>query len=123
HALGDEAGADILHLCWEKASETPQEFVTGQLMETAFSAGREIMLWHEERPAVLREIMALPVLGICTDQPDLMRPQDAAVGGREMRRVTSFDVARAAGVSRAAVSRAFTPDASVSQKTREKVYE
>src|SRR5690606_26715295 len=64
HALGDEAGADILHLCWEKASETPQEFVTGQLMETAFSAGREIMLWHEERPAVLREIMALPVLGI-----------------------------------------------------------
>ncbi|TDK31385.1 LacI family DNA-binding transcriptional regulator [Rhizobium deserti] len=40
-----------------------------------------------------------------------------------MRRVTSFDVARAAGVSRAAVSRAFTPDASVSQKTREKVYQ
>ncbi|MBB4229743.1 LacI family DNA-binding transcriptional regulator [Rhizobium mongolense] len=39
------------------------------------------------------------------------------------RRVTSFDVARVAGVSRAAVSRAFTPDASVSPKTREKVYQ
>lgn len=38
------------------------------------------------------------------------------------RRVTSFEVARAAGVSRAAVSRAFTPDASVSEETREKVF-
>ncbi|KPH06646.1 LacI family DNA-binding transcriptional regulator (plasmid) [Rhizobium acidisoli] len=38
-------------------------------------------------------------------------------------KVTSFDVARVAGVSRAAVSRAFTPDASVSPKTREKVFQ
>ncbi len=42
---------------------------------------------------------------------------------KPQRRVTSFDVARVAGVSRAAVSRAFTPDASVSPKTREKVYQ
>ena len=35
--------------------------------------------------------------------------------------ITAFDVARRAGVSRAAVSRSFTPDASVSAKTREKV--
>ena len=38
------------------------------------------------------------------------------------RKVTSFDVARQAGVSRAAVSRTFTPDASVSPETREKVH-
>jgi LacI family transcriptional regulator len=37
-------------------------------------------------------------------------------------KVTSFDVARHAGVSRAAVSRTFTPDASVSPETREKVH-
>lgn len=36
--------------------------------------------------------------------------------------VTSHDVARLAGVSRAAVSRSFTPNASVSAETREKVY-
>jgi glycerophosphoryl diester phosphodiesterase len=37
---------------------------------------REIVLWHEERPAILADIMALPVLGICTDLPDLMRPAE-----------------------------------------------
>ena len=35
--------------------------------------------------------------------------------------VTSLDVAQMAGVSRSAVSRVFTPGASVSKKTREKV--
>jgi DNA-binding LacI/PurR family transcriptional regulator len=63
------------------------------------------------------------MLGICTDLPDLMRPRETSGVSREPRRVTSFDVARAAGVSRAAVSRAFTPDASVSEKTRQKVYQ
>lgn len=123
HALGEESGADILHLCWERASDTPQEFVTQELIERAFAGGRELVLWHEERPDVLKDIMALPVLGICTDLPDLMRPREGNGLSREPRRVTSFDVARAAGVSRAAVSRAFTPDASVSEKTRQKVYQ
>ncbi len=123
HLLGRESGADILHLCWEKASDTPQEFVTEELVEKAFSDGKEIVLWHEERSDVLKDIMTLPVLGICTDLPDLMRSREPNGTTREQRRVTSFDVARAAGVSRAAVSRAFTPDASVSEKTREKVYQ
>ncbi|CAN7601380.1 glycerophosphodiester phosphodiesterase [Pararhizobium sp. LjRoot238] len=74
HALGAEAGADILHLCWERAGERPQDLVTKGLMRKAFDEGREIVLWHEERPAILRDIMRLPVLGICTDLPDLMRP-------------------------------------------------
>ena len=72
-ALGDSAGADVLHLCWERAGERPQALVTPALLERAFSQGREIVLWHEERPAILADIMALPVLGICTDLPDLMR--------------------------------------------------
>lgn len=38
-----------------------------------------------------------------------------------MERVTSLQVARRAGVSQSAVSRVFTPGASVSEKTREKV--
>ena len=39
-----------------------------------------------------------------------------------MKKVTSHDVAELAGVSQSAVSRAFTPGASVSRKTQEKVW-
>lgn len=80
HALGDSAGADILHLCWERASERPQDLVTDALLARAFRAGREIVLWHEERPRIMADIIRLPVLGICTDLPETMRPQaDRAV--------------------------------------------
>jgi DNA-binding LacI/PurR family transcriptional regulator len=53
-------------------------------------------------------------------QPTLL---DAAGGpdGRGRLQPSSIDVARLAGVSQSAVSRAFTPGASVSKKTREKV--
>ena len=80
HDLGDRAGADILHLCWERASERPQDLVTSALLQRASHDRREVVLWHEERQDILRDIMALPVLGICTDLPDLMRP--AARPGR-----------------------------------------
>ena len=73
-ALADRAGADVIHLCWERAGDRPQDLVTPELMRRAFDGNREIVLWHEERPPILADIMALPVLGICTDLPDLMRP-------------------------------------------------
>lgn len=44
-----------------------------------------------------------------------------AGGSSPRRRVTSYDVAREAGVSQSAVSRAFRPGLSVSKKTREKI--
>ena len=75
--LGDQAGADVLHLCWERAGERPQDLVTPALIDRAFAEGREIVLWHEERPAILADLVRLPVLGICTDLPDLMRPSQA----------------------------------------------
>ncbi len=44
-----------------------------------------------------------------------------AEGKKQNKRASSTDVARLAGVSQAAVSRTFTPNASVSDKTRQKV--
>ena len=44
-----------------------------------------------------------------------------ADGIHKVTSVTSFDVARRAGVSRSAVSRAFTPGASISPRMREKI--
>lgn len=75
HALGDSGGADILHLCWEQAGERPQYLVTEALLAKAFRVGREIVLWHEERPAIIADLIKLPVLGICTDLPETLRPQ------------------------------------------------
>jgi glycerophosphoryl diester phosphodiesterase len=75
HALGDSAGADILHLCWERAGERPQDLVTEALLAKAFRVGREIVLWHEERPRIIADLVKLPVLGICTDLPETLRPQ------------------------------------------------
>ena len=73
-AFADKAAADIVHLCWERDGARPQDKVTPALQQAIFDSGREIVLWHEERPAILADIMAMPVLGICTDMPDLMRP-------------------------------------------------
>ena len=51
------------------------------------------------------------------------RPRDGAADGKKAanRRLTSVDVARAAGVSTSAVSRAFTPGASVAPAKREHI--
>jgi LacI family transcriptional regulator len=55
-----------------------------------------------------------------TREPEPAR-QSAPVADKPTSAVTSHDVASLAGVSRSAVSRTFTPDASVSEKTRRKV--
>lgn len=74
HQLGDKAGADILHLCWERGGARPQDLVTPDLCATAFRARREIVLWHEERPEIIADLLKLPVLGICSDLPERLHP-------------------------------------------------
>jgi len=75
HALGDKAGADILHLCWESAGPRPQILVNEGLIAKAFHANRQIVLWHEERAEIIADIVKLPVLGICSDRPEMLRPK------------------------------------------------
>jgi glycerophosphoryl diester phosphodiesterase len=73
HALADQAGADIIHLCWERAGPRPQDLVTPALIDRARRDGRQIVLWHEERAEIIAEIIELPVLGICSDRPEMLR--------------------------------------------------
>jgi glycerophosphoryl diester phosphodiesterase len=73
HQVADQAGADIIHLCWEHGSERPQTLVTGELLTRARQAGRQVVLWHEERPGIITDLVALPVLGICSDLPERLR--------------------------------------------------
>lgn len=51
----------------------------------------------------------------------MKRPSEAELADTAPRRATSYDVAQMAGVSQSAVSRAFTPGASVSKRTRAKI--
>lgn len=73
HDAADAAGADIIHLCWERGGDRPQDLVTSEVLARAKRAGREIVLWHEERPTIIKDLVSLPVLGICSDRPELVR--------------------------------------------------
>ncbi|WP_028032392.1 glycerophosphodiester phosphodiesterase [Chelativorans sp. J32] len=69
----ERAGADIVHLCWERGGERPQDLVTPELTGAILESGRQIVLWHEERPAIIDDLVRLPVLGICSDLPERLR--------------------------------------------------
>jgi glycerophosphoryl diester phosphodiesterase len=75
HALAERAGADIIHLCWESAGPRPQDLITDQLIDRARRDGRQIVLWHEERAEIITDIIRKPVLGICSDRPEMLRPE------------------------------------------------
>lgn len=51
----------------------------------------------------------------------MARPQQSSTDEQRSNSISQFDVARLAGVSQAAVSRTFTPGASISTETRQKV--
>ena len=72
--LAGSVGVDIIHLCWEKAHPKPQQLIKPELLKDAKNSGLEVILWHEERPEILNELLVLPVLGICSDKPELLTP-------------------------------------------------
>jgi len=66
------AGARLLHLCWEWADVPAIELTGSGLLARAEEHGLHTVLWHEERPAVLRQLLRLRVRGICTNDPERM---------------------------------------------------
>lgn len=67
------AEADIVHLCWE-AMDRPQDTLTPTFLERARAAGKSIVLWHEEDPDRMASLRDLPILGICSNTPELVHP-------------------------------------------------
>jgi glycerophosphoryl diester phosphodiesterase len=70
----DESGADIIHLCWLEASDTPHELVTDELVAEAWRRDLAIIIWHEERRNVLDGLDHRPVFAICSDRPETLKP-------------------------------------------------
>ena len=65
-------GADYVHPCWESESPTPHKLLTPALIASIRRQGLGVLVWHEERPSELRELVKLDVDGICTNRPDLL---------------------------------------------------
>jgi len=65
---------EMLHLCWGRASDAPQRLLTDALIDALHRGGRGIVLWDEVRADVLAVLGGLPVMGICSDRPELLKP-------------------------------------------------
>ncbi len=69
--LAQNAKADCIHFCWER-HPSPHTLLTDELMKTCRDAGLKVVIWHEERPEEIREIVKRDIYGICTNLPDLL---------------------------------------------------
>lgn len=64
--------ADYVHPCWENHTPQPHRLLAPSMLDEIRSHGLGIILWHEERPEELRELVNFDVDGICTDTPDVL---------------------------------------------------
>lgn len=68
--IGD---AEIIHPCWEDL-DRPQDLLDKAFFERCDALGKKVVLWHEEDPRRMAELRQKPVLGICSDRPELVKP-------------------------------------------------
>ncbi len=74
--LARSLNADFVHPCWERF-ERPQQFLTQDWLAAVRDAGLGVMIWHEHRPDVIRDLYQLGIYGICADDPlDLLPKQE-----------------------------------------------
>jgi glycerophosphoryl diester phosphodiesterase len=64
--------ADYVQSSWEKAAAFPHVLVPPDLITSIRNRGLGIILWHEERPEELNELVKSDVDGICTNTPDVL---------------------------------------------------
>lgn len=65
---------DIVHPCWRDASDNPHELLTDKLMARFSEHGHQIVIWHEDRATVLDALWEKPIMGICSNRPELLKP-------------------------------------------------
>jgi len=66
-------GADIIHLCWENMARA-QDKLDSAFFDRCAQTGQHVVLWHEEDPERMAGLRSKPVLGICSDRPELVNP-------------------------------------------------
>ncbi|MFQ6042046.1 MAG: glycerophosphodiester phosphodiesterase [Candidatus Poribacteria bacterium] len=70
-AIAKDAKADCIHFCWERYP-SPHKLLTDEVMSKASANGLKVIIWHEERPEEIREIIKRDIYGVCSNLPDLL---------------------------------------------------
>jgi glycerophosphoryl diester phosphodiesterase len=70
--VADACGAGIVHPCWERAGDRPDALLDAAFFAEANRRGLPVVTWHEERADVIEALVRMPVLGICSDQPEMV---------------------------------------------------
>ncbi|POF34153.1 glycerophosphodiester phosphodiesterase [Roseibium marinum] len=70
--IADRCGAQIVHPCWERAGDRPDALLDDAFFAKARERGLPVVTWHEERTDVVEALVKMPVLGICSDQPEMV---------------------------------------------------
>lgn len=65
--------ADVIHLCWEHL-DRPQDLLDDAFFTRVKAENKLVVLWHEEDPQRMADLRHLPILGICSDRPELVHP-------------------------------------------------
>jgi len=71
--VAEHCGAEIVHPCWERAGERPDRLLDAHFFAVAERRGLPVVTWHEERLDVLEALVRMPILGICSDRPEMVR--------------------------------------------------
>ncbi len=64
--------ADYVHPCWENEIPTPHKLLTPDMIINIRRQGLGIIIWQEDRPSELQELVKLGLDGICTNTPDVL---------------------------------------------------
>ncbi|GAB2186093.1 hypothetical protein LAB1_34020 [Roseibium sp. LAB1] len=70
--IADQCGAEIVHPCWERAGQRPDRLLDEAFFAKARASGLPVVTWHEERADVIEALVKMPILGICSDQPEMV---------------------------------------------------
>ena len=77
-----EIGVQFLLPAWESRHPYPHELLSREWIEYLRDRGVEVISWHEERQEVLEGLLELPLYGVCTNDPPLVRRMvDERYGG------------------------------------------
>ena len=69
----EKVGAEFVLPAWEARHPYPDMLISANWIEFLVNRGVNVISWHEERIEVLKGLTDMPLYGICTNDPPLVR--------------------------------------------------